>query len=52
MVGPAMHFHNFTANYTSHKRKGKDLVAYLGDEPTIGDIDPSNILVLFPLLPL
>jgi hypothetical protein len=50
MVELAMHFQNYGANYTVQKRKKIDIVAYLGDEPTIGDVEPSYILVLFPLL--
>jgi hypothetical protein len=50
MVGPTMCFHNYVVDNTAQKRKKKDLVAYLGGEPAIGDVEPSNILVLFPLL--
>ena len=50
MVGPTMCFQNFVVDYTSKKIKRNDLVAYLGDEPSIGDVEPSYILVLFPLL--
>jgi hypothetical protein len=37
MVDPAMCFQNFAVDYTAQKRKRKDLVVYLGDEPAIGD---------------
>jgi hypothetical protein len=37
MVGPAMCFKKIMVDYIFQKRKRKDLVAYLGDEPTIGD---------------
>jgi hypothetical protein len=50
MVGLAMCFHNFVVDYTTQKRKRKDLVAYLGNELAIGDVEPSYILVMFPLL--
>jgi hypothetical protein len=50
MVGPAMCFQNFVVDYTAQKRKKRDLVVYLGDGPAIGDTEPSDIMVLFPLL--
>jgi hypothetical protein len=49
MVGPAMCFQNYVVDYIVQKRKKKDLVVYLGDEPTIGDAESSDILVLFLL---
>ena len=52
MVGPTMCFHNFVVVYIVQKRKRKDLVAYLGDKPAIGDAEPTDTLVLFPLMPL
>jgi hypothetical protein len=50
MVGPTMYFYNFSVDYTTQKRKRKDLVAYLGDRPTIGDVEPSDISILFSLM--
>jgi hypothetical protein len=50
MVGPAMCFHNYVVDYIFLKRKKKDLVTYLGDDPSIENVEPSYILVLFPLL--
>jgi hypothetical protein len=45
MVGRAMCLHD----YIVQKRKKKDLLAYLGGELTIGDTEPLDIPVLFPL---
>jgi hypothetical protein len=50
MVGLAMCFQNYAVDYTTQKRKKKDLVAYLGFKPNIGDTEPSDILVMFPPL--
>ena len=40
MVGFSMHFQYYTVDYIVQERKKKDLVAYLGDEPAIGDVEP------------
>jgi hypothetical protein len=50
MIGLAMFFQNFVVDYTSHKRKKRDPIVYLEDGPTIGDAEPSDIMVLFPFL--
>jgi hypothetical protein len=50
MVGPSMRFQNYVVDYTTHKRKKRDLVVYLGVKLSTIDVEPSDILVLFPLL--
>jgi hypothetical protein len=50
MVDLAMCFQNYVVDYTTQKRNKKDLIEYLVGEPTTSDAEPSNILVLFPLL--
>jgi hypothetical protein len=50
MVGPAMHFQNYVVDYISQKRKKNDLVMYLGVELATGDAEPSDLLVMFPLI--
>jgi hypothetical protein len=50
MVFPSMCFHNYVDDYIVQKIKKKDIVAYLGEVPAMGDAEPSDILVLFLLL--
>jgi len=50
MVGPAMCFHNFYDDYTPQKRKRRGLVVYLEVGPGIGDVEPSGIMALFPIM--
>jgi hypothetical protein len=50
MVFPSMCFHNYDDDYIVQKIKKKDIVAYLGEELSIRDVEPSDILVLFLLL--
>jgi hypothetical protein len=50
MVGPATCFQDYDVDYIVQKRKKKDLVAYTGGDPATSDIEPSYILVMFPLV--
>ena len=49
MVGLAMCFHNFLIDYTIQKIKRMGLVMFLEARPTIGNAEPSYIMILFPL---
>jgi hypothetical protein len=44
MVGLAMYFHDYATNYIFQERKKKDHVAYLGNDPSIDNVEPLDIL--------